>query len=81
MITTQFDYVAPTTLDEAVRQLSSNPDARPIAGGQGLLHSLKQTPAGPKLLIDLGLVGDLRGLKVEKDSLYIGAMATLAELL
>lgn len=81
MIRTRFDYAAPGSLEEAVRLLSSNPDARPIAGGQGLLHSLKQAESGPKLLVDLGRVGGLRDLRVENDSLHIGAMATLAGLL
>ena len=54
MIPAAFDYLAPQTLDEAVRALAAHgEDAKILAGGQSLLPLLKLRLAHPKLLIDL----------------------------
>src|SRR5438309_1975303 len=45
-----FDYRAPTTLDEAVALLASDPGARPIAGGQSLMPVLNFRLTAPPLL-------------------------------
>ena len=41
MIPAQFDYVAPTSLEEALAALAESDDAKVIAGGQSLLPVLR----------------------------------------
>ena len=75
MIPTSFDYHAPTTLDEAVRLLSEGgDDAKLLAGGQSLLPVLRLRLAAPEVVIDLGRIDELRGIREDGDHLVIGAM-------
>ncbi|HEX2132609.1 MAG TPA: FAD binding domain-containing protein [Actinophytocola sp.] len=77
MIPAAFDYVAPTTVDDAVRALAeAGEDAKVIAGGQSLLPVLRMRLAAPSKLIDLGRVAELRGIREDGDALVIGAMTT-----
>jgi carbon-monoxide dehydrogenase medium subunit len=77
VIPAAFDYVAPTTVDDAVRALSeAGEDAKVIAGGQSLLPVLRMRLAAPSKLIDLGRVSALRGVREDGDFLVIGAMTT-----
>ncbi|MFL6126854.1 FAD binding domain-containing protein [Actinophytocola sp.] len=81
MIPAAFDYVAPTTLDDAVRALSeAGEDAKVIAGGQSLLPVLRMRLAAPSVLIDLGRIPELRGVREDGDALVIGAMTTHYEV-
>lgn len=74
-----FDYVRPRTLAEAVALLAGNPEARPLAGGQTLLPTLKQRLARPTLLVDLQALPELRGIEVGADFVSVGAMTRHAE--
>ena len=81
MIPSAFDYVAPTTVDDAVRALSeAGEDAKVLAGGQSLLPVLRMRLAAPSKLIDLGRVAELRGVREDGDVLVIGAMTTHYEV-
>jgi carbon-monoxide dehydrogenase medium subunit len=81
VIPAQFDYVAPTSLEEALAALAEHgDDAKIIAGGQSLLPVLRLRLAAPSLLIDLGGVAQLRGVREEGDTLVIGAMTTHDEV-
>ena len=81
MIPAKFDYVRPSSLDEAVRALDQGgEDAKVIAGGQSLLPLLRLRLAYPELLVDVGSLGDLRGVRDEGDTLLIGALTTHDEL-
>ncbi|CAM2822802.1 xanthine dehydrogenase family protein subunit M [Saccharomonospora xinjiangensis] len=82
MIPAPFDYVAPTTVDEAVRTLSeAGEDAKLIAGGQSLLPVLRLRMAAPTTLIDLGRIAELRGVRDDGDAVVIGAMTTHHEVM
>jgi len=75
VIPVQFDYLAPTTLDEAVAALSQHgDDAKLLAGGQSLLPVLRLRLNAPEVLIDLGRIASLRGIREEGDAIVIGAM-------
>ncbi len=77
MIPASFDYVRPSTVDEAVQALASaGEDAKVIAGGQSLLPVLRMRLAAPTTLVDLGRVAELRGVREDGDALVIGAMTT-----
>ena len=75
MIPPEFDYVAPDTLDEALKALSEGgEDAKVLAGGHSLLPLMKLRLAAPTLLVDLRKVPGLRGVQRENGQWRIGAM-------
>jgi len=81
MIPAKFDYVRPSSVDEAVRALvSGGDDAKVIAGGQSLLPLLRMRLSFPERLVDLGGLDELRGVRDAGDVLEIGAMTTHYEL-
>jgi carbon-monoxide dehydrogenase medium subunit len=81
MIPAQFDYVAPRTLDEAVRLLAERPDdAKILAGGHSLLPAMKLRLAQPSLLVDLRRIGDLSYITPVNGHIRIGAMTTHYEI-
>ncbi len=81
MIPAQFDYVAPDTLDEAVRALSDGgEEAKLLAGGHSLLPLMKLRLAAPSLLVDLRRVPGLRGIRREDGEWRVGAMTPHREL-
>jgi aerobic carbon-monoxide dehydrogenase medium subunit len=78
VIPAAFDYEAPTTIDEAVRLLSSAEDreVKVLAGGQSLLPVMRLRLAAPELVVDLGRIPELRGVRDDTDAIVIGAMTT-----
>ena len=75
MIPAQFDYVAPATLEEALAALSEHgDDAKIMAGGQSLLPVLRMRLNAPEMVIDLGKIESLRGVRDDGDAIVIGAM-------
>jgi carbon-monoxide dehydrogenase medium subunit len=81
VIPAKFDYVRPGSLDEAVRALADRgDDAKVIAGGQSLLPLLRLRLAYPELLVDVGGIDELRGVRNRGDALVIGARTTLYQL-
>jgi aerobic carbon-monoxide dehydrogenase medium subunit len=77
MIPAKFDYVRPSSLAEAVQALAGGgDDAKVIAGGQSLMPLLRLRLAYPELLVDIGGLGDLAGVRDAGDALVIGAMTT-----
>ena len=82
MIPAEFDYVQPHSVDEAVTALGrAGEDAKVLAGGQSLLPLLRLRLAYPTALVDLGGVGELRGVRRDGDALVIGAMTTHHEVM
>jgi carbon-monoxide dehydrogenase medium subunit len=62
---------------DAVQALSGGgDDAKVIAGGQSLLPLLRLRLAYPELLVDIGGLGELTGVRDAGDALVIGAMTT-----
>lgn len=81
MIPAEFDYVAPDSLDEAIKMLADGgEDAKLLAGGHSLIPLMKLRLAAPSLLIDLRKVPGLHGVSRENGSWRIGAMTPHAEL-
>ena len=75
MIPGQFEYHAPSTLDEALALLAEHgSDARVLAGGQSLIPLMKLRLASPAVLIDLNGVDSLSGIEEADGQLRIGAM-------
>ena len=75
MIPAQFDYLAPTSVEDALAALAQHGDeAKILAGGQSLLPVLRMRLNAPEMVIDLGRIDSLRGIRDEGDALVIGAM-------
>jgi carbon-monoxide dehydrogenase medium subunit len=82
MIPAKFDYVAPSSVEEALSALSEHgDDAKIIAGGQSLLPVLRMRLNAPEVIIDLGGIDSLRGISDDGDTITIGAMAPYSEIL
>jgi aerobic carbon-monoxide dehydrogenase medium subunit len=82
MIPAAFDYVRPSTVDDAVAALAAaGDDAKVLAGGQSLLPVLRLRLSYPSTLVDLGRIESLRGVRDDGDALVIGAMTTHDEVL
>ena len=80
MIPAGFDYVAPDSLDEAIRELHENgEDAKVLAGGHSLIPLMKLRLAAPTLLVDLRRVSELRGFDANGE-IRVGAMTPHAVL-
>jgi xanthine dehydrogenase YagS FAD-binding subunit len=77
-----FEYSAPKTVKEATALLSDKwGETEILAGGTDLLTSLKQEIISPKRVVSLKNIADLRGIKMEKNTVRIGAMTSLSELI
>jgi carbon-monoxide dehydrogenase medium subunit len=76
----EFDYVRAASVEEAVALHQAAADARYLAGGQSLLAALNFRLDAPGLLIDIGQIAALRGIRREADSIHIGAMTRHAEV-
>jgi carbon-monoxide dehydrogenase medium subunit len=78
-ITTDFEYLPATTLEEALDLLSQHKDDdyKIIAGGQSLNTAMKHRLIAPEYIIDIKGLTDLDYIKFdEKQGLKIGALAT-----
>jgi len=81
MIPAEFEYQRPASLAEAVEALASGgEDAKLIAGGQSLIPLLRLRLAYPSVLVDVGRLSELRGVREAGDSLEIGALTTHYEV-
>ncbi|MEV6106611.1 xanthine dehydrogenase family protein subunit M [Streptomyces sp. NPDC051940] len=77
MIPPSFDYIAPASVDEAVRRLADGgEEAKVLAGGQSLMPLLRLRLSFPELVVDVGRIPELRGVREDGDTLVIGAMTT-----
>lgn len=74
-----FDYVKPRSLDQAL-ELLERPGARALAGGQSLLPALNMRLASPELLVDITGLDSLRGIELEQDVVWLGALTTHSEI-
>ncbi|MGQ0701636.1 MAG: FAD binding domain-containing protein [Gemmatimonadales bacterium] len=81
MIPAAFDYRRPGTLEEAFGLLAEHGEgAKLLAGGHSLLPAMKTRLAQPGVLLDLGRIAELRGIRDEGGRVAIGAMTTHHEI-
>jgi carbon-monoxide dehydrogenase medium subunit len=82
VIPASFDYVAPTTVADALAALAEHgDDAKVLAGGQSLLPILRMRLNTPGVVVDLGRIPELAGISEEGDTIVIGAMTPYAAVL
>jgi carbon-monoxide dehydrogenase medium subunit len=82
MIPAAFGYTRAGSVDEALAILASDDGVKVIAGGQSLLPLMKLRLAAPASLLDIGRLGELRGVRPMEDGrIAVGALTTYAELM
>jgi aerobic carbon-monoxide dehydrogenase medium subunit len=75
VIPASFAYARPGSLGEAVELLAAHDgDAKLLAGGQSLIPLLKLRLSVPALLLDIGRLSDLAGVRDQGDHLAVGAL-------
>lgn len=76
-----FVYHRPADLDEALDVLSKvGDDGKVLAGGQSLVPLMSMRLAAPEHLVDINGLGDLGGVRVGHDGVWVGAGVRHAEL-
>ena len=76
-----FEYYAPTTLDEAIGLLDQHQgEAKVLAGGQSLIGMMKLRLAQPGALVDINRIPGLSYVREDDSGLHIGSLTRTAEL-
>ena len=78
----QFEYLAPTTAEEAARALSA-PGAKALSGGTDLLVQMKSGMREPGTIIDVKKIPEMVSITEKNGAFTIGAAtpAAVAKLL
>ena len=74
MFSRKFEYVAPTSVEEAVSALKGSDFAKVMAGGMSLLPLMKLRLVSPDLVVDIGRISGLDSISVDGDMVSIGAL-------
>ena len=81
MYPANFDYLRPTSLDEAVALLKQHgDDAKVLAGGHSLIPAMKLRLARPAVGVDIGRISALSYIRAAAGAIAIGATTTHAEV-
>ena len=81
MIPAPFEYVRATSLDDAVAKLkAAGSGAKLIAGGHSLVPLMKLRLSEPSVLIDVGRIPDLAGIRERDGKIVIGAATVHSEV-
>ena len=81
MYPTSFEYVAPSTIGEAIELLAQHgEDAKLLAGGQSLVPMMKLRVARPRYLIDINHIPDLAYIREQNGQIHCGAMTRHAQV-
>ena len=76
-----FELFQPTSVDDAVALLDEHrEDAWVLAGGLDSFDWFKDRILRPSVVVDLGGIASLRGVRTTNDGLEIGAMTPLSEI-
>lgn len=75
----RFDYLAPTSLAEALAMLADRPEALPLAGGTDLLVQIKEHRRPVEALLSLKRVSEMHQLSLN-GTLVLGTAVSLAQI-
>jgi aerobic carbon-monoxide dehydrogenase medium subunit len=78
MYSSSVEYYRASSVADAVQMLKKNKGAKVLAGGHSLIPSMKLRVAQPSLLVDIGHIKGLMGIKAGKKEVKIGALTTHA---
>jgi len=82
VIANEFDYRRPGTLAEVTEILANHSGSvRVLAGGTDLVAWLRDDAIAPDLVVDIKSVPGLHDLKMNGDTLHIGALVTFTDLI
>lgn len=77
----EFDYLEPSSVEEAVGLLARyGPEARVLAGGTDLIVQMKMERLAPRYLVFIGYVPGLEGIAVQDGRTRIGARTSIRTL-
>ena len=77
-----FAYARATSVSNALELLGAHGDrAKVLSGGQSLMPAMNLRLISPELIVDIGAIGELRGIAVTGDLLRIGALMRHVDLL
>ena len=74
MITGEFEYFAPGTVQEAISLLTQYQGAKILAGGQSLIPAMRFRLSSPETVIDINQLTDLQYVREDGNYLVIGAL-------
>lgn len=80
MFPSRFDYVAATSVEEALAAKATGDETRILAGGQSLLPMMKIRLANPSKLVDINRIPGLDTLERANGHLRVGALVRHADL-
>ncbi len=80
MFAAEFEYRKAGSIADAVRLLSENPGAKLLAGGHSLIPLMRFRLARPEVVIDIGGIDGLRGIRISDGTINIGSLTTHAEI-
>ncbi|MBO6949654.1 MAG: xanthine dehydrogenase family protein subunit M [Rhodospirillales bacterium] len=75
-----FDYEKAASADDAVKAAGGSDDVMFLAGGMTLIPTLKLRLTQPEKVVDVGGIGDMKGISVSGDTVTIGAATTHADV-
>jgi carbon-monoxide dehydrogenase medium subunit len=79
-----FEYVRPSSLEDAVRQLTTlnaaGKSVQVMAGGQSMLAMMNLRVSSPDMIIDIGGLGELRGAEPCEEGIRFRACVTHAAI-
>ena len=81
MLPARFDYVAASSVEEAIAAKAEGGDeARILAGGQSLLPMMKLRFATPSKLVDINRIDGLDAIRSHNGHLHVGALVRHADV-
>ena len=72
----QFDYLAPSSVEEAVKALAAAPAAKALAGGTDLIVQMRSGRAKPAKVVDLKRLPGATGVRRAPDGGFVIGAAT-----
>jgi carbon-monoxide dehydrogenase medium subunit len=69
-----FEYIAPTSVSDAVRELGNSDFAKIMSGGMSLIPMMKLRLLSPELVVDIGRIDGLDQIVDDGDTVTIGAL-------
>jgi 4-hydroxybenzoyl-CoA reductase subunit beta len=76
----EFKVLNPITLDEVIAARTGHPDSKLLGGGTDLIVNIRRGIVAPPVLIEINRVPELHAIKVDQNSIEIGAAVTLTAL-
>ena len=76
-----FSYHEAVNLQDAIKIKAQDDEAVILAGGQSLLPALNMRLSSPTCLIDISKISGLNEIKIDGQTLFIGALATHSDVM